>query len=64
MIREEMLSWMVHTCLKQFRIDVLTTVKAEIREEHREGVMKGDRPFCRCYFEEVMMDGWMLRDVR
>ena len=33
-IKDEVLSWIVHICLKQFRIDILTTVKAEIREEY------------------------------
>jgi hypothetical protein len=51
---------MVHICLRQFRVDVLQTVKAEIREEHREQAIKGDRPFSRAYFEEIMADGCFL----
>ena len=38
-IKEEVLSWMVHIFLKQFRIDVLSAVKAEIREERREAAL-------------------------
>ena len=59
-VREQVLSWMVHICLKQFRIDVLTSVKAEIREEHREEALKADAPFSYEYFEEIMTDGCYL----
>jgi hypothetical protein len=59
-ICQRVLSWMVHICLRQFRVDVLQAVKAEIREEHREQAIKGDRPFSREYFEEIMADGCFL----
>ena len=39
-IEEEVLSWMLHIYLKQFRIDKLSAVNAEIREEHREAALK------------------------
>jgi hypothetical protein len=59
-IREEVLSWMVHVCLKQLRLDVLNAVKTEIKEEKREEAMKGERPFCYGYFDEIMTDGCYL----
>jgi hypothetical protein len=59
-IREEVLTWMVHVCLKQFRMDVLSAVKAEIKEEHREEALKGERGFSHEYFEEIMRDGCYL----
>lgn len=59
-IEEEVLSWMVHICLKQFRIDVLTAVKAEIREEHRESALQGEAGFSYEYFEEIMTQGCYL----
>ena len=60
MICRRVLSWVVHICLRQFRVDVLQAVKAEIREEHREEAIKGDRPFSREYFEEITADGCFL----
>lgn len=59
-IRERVLSWVVHICLKQFRIDVLGAVKAEIREAHREEALKGERPFSYEYFDEIMREGCYL----
>ena len=59
-VREEVLSWMVHLCLKQFRLDVMNAVKAEIREEKREEALKAERPFCYSYFEEIMTSGCYL----
>jgi hypothetical protein len=59
-IRERVLSWIVHICLKQFRIDILGAVKGEIREEHREEALKGERGFSHEYFEEIMREGCYL----
>ena len=59
-VREQVLSWMVHMCLQQFRVDVLRAVKAEIREEHQEEALKGERGFSYEYFEEIMRDGCYL----
>lgn len=59
-IRNEVLSWLVHVCLKQFRLDVLSSVKSEIREEQREEALKGERSFCHDYFQEIMADGCYL----
>lgn len=59
-IREEVLSWMVHVCLKQLRLDVLNAVKTEIKEEKREEAMQGEQPFCYSYFDDIMVDGCYL----
>lgn len=57
---EEMLTWLVHVCLKQFRLDVLQAVKAEIREDRRDEAPKGEVAFCHDYFTEIMADGCYL----
>jgi hypothetical protein len=56
-IRERILLWVVHICQQQFRIDVLQSVKAEIREEKREEALTGTVPFCQEWFEQIMTDG-------
>ena len=60
MIRERMLSWIVHICLQQFRIDILQCVKAEIKEQGREEAVEGEQPFCFEWLEEVMTHGVYL----
>jgi hypothetical protein len=57
---EELLTWLVHICLKQFRLDVLQAVKAEIREDRREEALTGERAFSYDYFAEIMTDGCYL----
>lgn len=47
---------MAHLCLQQFRINVPTAVKAEIREGEREEALKGLRLFCHTYFEVIIAD--------
>ena len=59
-VREEVLSWIVQICLRQFRIDVLSAVKAEIREEHREEAVKREKPFSYEYFAEIMTEDCYL----
>lgn len=59
-VREEVLTWLVHICLKQFRLDVLHAVKAEIREDRRDEALKGERAFCHDYFADIMTDGCYL----
>ena len=55
-IRDQLLYWMVHICLRQFRIDVLRTVKSEISEEHREEALQGTQPFSYDYLDQIMTD--------
>jgi hypothetical protein len=52
-IRNRLLIWMVHICLQQFRMDVLSSLKTEIFEEEREAALEGQRPFCVEYFQEI-----------
>lgn len=40
-IQSQLISWIAHLCLKQLRIDVLTTVKREIKLEYREESLEG-----------------------
>ncbi|KIV98358.1 uncharacterized protein PV09_09804 [Verruconis gallopava] len=56
-IRERLLGWMAHICLRQFRQDVMETIKGEIREERLEEALAGGQGFCREYLEEMLTDG-------
>jgi hypothetical protein len=49
-----LLSWIIHLCLHQFRVDTLTSVKAEIQADHRTAALRGQQPFSYEYFEEIM----------
>ena len=55
-IRSRLLTWIVHICLQQFRIDVLGPIAAEIREPLREEVLQGLRGFSVEYFDEIMLN--------
>ena len=48
--------WIIHICLQQFRKDVLSCVKTEIMEEHREEVLQSSLPFCFDALEDIMVD--------
>ena len=56
-ICELLLLWIVHTCLQQFRMDVLQCVRAEMKEQSREEAMEGSQSFCFEWLEEVMVNG-------
>jgi hypothetical protein len=49
-----LLSWIIHLCLQQFRVDTLTSVKSEIQVDHRTEALRGQQPFSYEYFEEIM----------
>lgn len=49
-----LLSWIIHLCLHQFRVDTLTSVKGEIQRDHRTAALHGQQPFSYEYFEEIM----------
>lgn len=59
-IRDELIHWMVHICLQQFRIDVLRTVQFEISEDHREEALQGTQPFSYEYLDQIMPAGLHL----
>ena len=59
-IRDQLIFWMVHICLQQFRVDVLSSIKSEIQEDHREEALRGIEPFCFEYFEEILLDNVYL----
>jgi hypothetical protein len=44
----------VHLCLRQFRVDTLITVQAEIHPDYRETALNGLRLFSYTYLEETM----------
>jgi hypothetical protein len=56
-IRDQLITWIVHLCLQQFRVDVLTTVASEIHEEYRDESLQEPKPFCFAYLDEIMTDG-------
>ena len=56
MIRDRIIFWIVHICLHQFRVDVLSSIKSDIQEQHHEEAMAGTDPFCYEYFQEIMVD--------
>lgn len=53
-ISDRLIDWIVHLCLRQFRVDTLTTVLAEIRPDHREAALDGLRTFSDLYLKEIM----------
>lgn len=52
--------WIVHICLQQFRVDILSTITSEILEEQREKALEGLEPFCFDYLSEIMAAGAYL----
>jgi hypothetical protein len=54
-IRRRILAWILHLCLQQLRIDVLTSLASEIRPEYREEALQGLEPFCFDYLDEIMI---------
>jgi hypothetical protein len=53
-IREGLLAWMAHACLRQFRMDVLSTLKDEIPSAHAEEVMQSNTYLCFEYLREII----------
>lgn len=51
---------MVHICLVQFRLDVVSAVKAEIRAEEQEEALKGQTGLSYEYLDEIMRGGCYL----
>lgn len=55
-VKERLILWIIHICLQQFRIDVMGCIKAEIREDHGDEALKGSKPICLEWLEEIMTD--------
>jgi hypothetical protein len=51
-VQSQLLSWMVHICLQQFRIDVLQSMKKDILPEHHEA-LTGKEPLCWDYLTTI-----------
>lgn len=60
MVKDRVISWIVHICLQQFRVDVLNAVLREIVAERREEVIRGEEGFGYEYLDEVMIEGCYL----
>lgn len=59
-VQSQLISWIVHICLQQFRIDILQAVKKEIKSEHRAQALLGKEPWSYEYFDEIFTDGVYL----
>lgn len=57
---DRLVSWMVHICLVQFRLDVMSAVKGEVKAEEQEEALKGETGLCYEYIDEVMSGGCYL----
>ena len=53
-ISNRLIDWIVHLCLRQFRMDTLTTIKSEIHPDHRETALDGLRSWSHTYLKETM----------
>ena len=53
-IRDRLIFWIVHICLRQFRVDILGSVQSEIAVDQQEDALRDTQPFCYEYFEEIM----------
>jgi hypothetical protein len=53
-ISNRLIDWIVHLCLRQFRVDTLTAVRAEIHPDHRETALDGLRSWSHAYLEDIM----------
>ena len=53
-IRDRLIFWMVHICLRQFRVDILRGVQSGIHAEHRDEALQGQHGFCFEYLAEIM----------
>jgi hypothetical protein len=56
-VEDQLLQYMVELCLRQFRIDVLTSVADEISPDERDEALEGDEPFTHRYFGRIMSGG-------
>lgn len=57
---DRLVSWMVHICLVQFRLDVMSAVKGEVKSEVQEEALKGEKGLCHEYVDEIMRGGCYL----
>jgi len=57
---DRLVSWMVHICLVQFRLDVISAVKAELKAEEQEEALRGERGLSYEYLNEIMSGGCYL----
>jgi hypothetical protein len=53
-VRDQLIFWMVHICLQQFRVDVLRSIKSDIQEACQEDALKGLDPLCHEYLQDIL----------
>jgi hypothetical protein len=56
-VESQLLQYMAELGLRQFRIDVLTSVADEISPDERDEALEGDEPFTHRYFGRIMSGG-------
>ena len=54
---DRLISWMVHICLLQFRLDMISAMKAEVKLEEQEEAMTGERGLSYEYLDEIIIEG-------
>lgn len=54
------MSWIVHICLAQFWLDVMSAVKGEVKLEVQEEALKGEKGLCYEYVDDIMRRGCYL----
>lgn len=59
-VQDRMISWIVHLCLEQFRLDIFAPLTHEIAPEHVEEVKRGRVGLSRDYIDQVMLKGCYL----
>ncbi|KAM0721321.1 hypothetical protein Q7P37_003025 [Cladosporium fusiforme] len=57
---DRLVSWLVHICLVQFRLDVISAVKVEVKPEEREEALKGQTGLSYEYINQIMSEGCYL----
>lgn len=57
---DRLISWIVHICLLQFRLDVISAIKAEVKPEEQEEVLKGEQGLSYEYLDEIISGGCYL----
>jgi hypothetical protein len=53
---DRVISWMVHICLHQFRVDILHRVRSDMRHASERDALQGKQPFCMEYLRDILDD--------
>jgi hypothetical protein len=53
---DRLITWVVHICLHQFRVDILHRMKSEMRQGVEQDALHGKQPLCMEYLREILKD--------